>query len=96
MYYTNHALLVGDAYQSIPAPALYQLEYLAGRIVLSGHEYEERVEELHEYLCAENLRKLHLRAKTYRNDCYTVVRVYNEDLVNVFIAISTGKEEDAL
>ena len=96
MYYTNHALLVGDAYQSIPAPALYQLEYLAGRIVLSGHEYEERVEELHEYLRAENLCKLHLHVKTYRNDCYTFVRVYNEDLVDIFMAISTGKEEDDL
>lgn len=96
MYYTNHALLLGDAYQSIPAPALYQLEYLAGRIVLSGHEYEERVEELHEYLRAENPCKLNLRVKTYRNDCYTFVRVYNEDLVDVFIAISTGEEEDTL
>lgn len=93
MYYTNHALLLGDAYQSIPAPALYQLEYLAGRIVLSGREYEERVEELHEYLRAENPRKLHLRVKTYRNDRYTFVRVYNEELVDVFIAMSTGVEE---
>lgn len=93
MYYTNHTVLLGDACQSIPLPALCQLEYLAGRIVLSGHEYEERVEELHEYLRSENQRKLHLHVKTYRNDCYTFVRVYNEDLVDVFIAISTGEEE---
>lgn len=94
MYYTNHTVLLGDASQSIPLPALCQLEYLAGRIVLSGHEYEERVEELREYLRAENQRKVHLHVKAYRNDHYTFVRVYNEDLVDVFIAISTGEEED--
>lgn len=94
MYYTNHTVLLGDACQSIPLPALCQLEYLAGRVVLSGDEYEERVMELYEYLRAENQRKLHLHVKAYRNDHYTFVRVYNDDLVDVFIAISTGEEED--
>lgn len=93
MRYTYQLVILGDAHRSIPAPALYQLSYMAGEIVLSGHEYEERVAALRDYLHAENQRELRLHVRVYRNDNYTIVRVYNDALVDVCTAISTGVEE---
>lgn len=93
MYYTNDLVALGDAFGDIPAPALYRLEYLARRVVLSGDEYEEQVADIREYLHTENQRGIHLHVKAYRSDYYTLVRVYNDDLVDVLIAVSTGVKE---
>lgn len=93
MYYSNCLVVLGDASASIPAPALYQLTELAARVVLAGDDYEEQVLEIKSYLRSENQRGPHLHVKAYRSDHYTLVRVYNEELVDVFIAISTGVQE---
>lgn len=93
MYYSNCLVALGDASDSIPAPALYQLTDLAARVVLAGDAYEEQVVEIKSYLRSENQRGLHLHVKAYRSDHYTLVRVYNDKLLDVFIAISTGVQE---
>ena len=93
MYYSNCLVALGDAADSIPAPALYQLTELAARAVLAGNDYEEQVVEIKSYLHSENQRGSHLHVKAYRSDQYTLVRVYNEELVDVFITISTGVKE---
>lgn len=93
MYYSNCLVALGDAFNSIPAPALYQLTELAASVVLAGNDYEEQVAEIKNHLRSENQRGLHLRVKAYRSDHYTLVRVYNEELVDVFIAISAGVKE---
>lgn len=90
MYYSNCLIALSD---SIPAPALYQLTELTTRAVLAGNDYEEQVAEIKGYLRSENQRGLNLHVKAYRSDHYTLVRVYNEELVDVFIAISTGVQE---
>lgn len=92
MYYTNDLVALGDAFDDIPAPALYRLEYLARRVVLSGDEYEEQVADIREYLHTENQRGIHLHVEARRTIHYTLVRVFNDDLVDVFMAISTGEE----
>lgn len=93
MYYSNCLIALSDASDSIPAPALYQLTELAARAVLAGNDYEEQVVEIKGYLRSENQRGLNLHVKAYRSDHYALVRVYNEELVDVFIAISTGVQE---
>ena len=93
MYYNNCLVALGDASGRIPAPALYQLAELAARAVLAGNDYEEQVLEIKGYLRSENQRGLHLHVKAYRSDHYTLVRVYNEDLVDVFMTIPPGEEE---
>lgn len=93
MYYSNCLLALGDAAARIPAPVLHRLTDLASYAVLAGNDYEEQVMEIKGYLRSKNQRGLSLHVKTYRSDYYTLIRVYNDDLVDVLIAVSTGVEE---
>lgn len=93
MYYINCLVALGDASASIPVPVLHQLRDLAIYAVLAGNDYGGHVAEIKSYLRSENQRGLHLHVKAYRSDYYTIVRVYNDDLVDVLIAVYTGVKE---
>lgn len=93
MYYSNCLVALGDASASIPVPVLHQLTDLASYAVLAGNDYKEQVMEIKGYLRFKKQRGLHLHVKAYRSDYYTLVRIYNDDLVDVLIAVSTGVKE---
>lgn len=93
MYYSNCLVALGDASASIPAPALHQLMDLVSYAVLAGNDYEEQVVEIEGYLRSKNQQGPHLHVKAYRSDYYTLIRIYNDDLVDVLIAVSTGVKE---